>query len=109
MIWLDAQLSPALAPWITTTFGQPCQALRDLGLQGAPDLQIFEAGRDASAIVMTKDSDFVVLQGQRGAPPKLLWITCGNTSNANLRTVLSATLPKALALFDTGDVLVEIR
>ena len=27
MIWLDAQLSLALAPWIEQTFGIPCQAL----------------------------------------------------------------------------------
>ena len=28
MIWVDAHLSPAIATWITTTFGIPALALR---------------------------------------------------------------------------------
>jgi predicted nuclease of predicted toxin-antitoxin system len=32
IIWLDAQLPPALAAWITATFTIPAQAVRDLGL-----------------------------------------------------------------------------
>ncbi|MFN8011201.1 MAG: DUF5615 family PIN-like protein [Holophagaceae bacterium] len=109
MIWLDAQLAPGLAPWIAATFGVPCRAVRDLGLHRASDRAIFEAARAAGALVLTKDSDFVILQGQLGAPPKVLWLTCGNTSNANLRIVLGATLKKALTLLDAGDDLVEIR
>jgi predicted nuclease of predicted toxin-antitoxin system len=58
---------------------------------------------------MTKDSDFVVLQGQFGPPPKIIWLTCGNTSNAHLRGVLASALPKALILLQAGDELVEIR
>jgi predicted nuclease of predicted toxin-antitoxin system len=32
MIWVDAHLSPALARWITSEFGHPAKAVRDLGL-----------------------------------------------------------------------------
>ncbi len=32
-IWIDAQLSPSLAQWITGTFGVPSRAVRDLGLR----------------------------------------------------------------------------
>jgi predicted nuclease of predicted toxin-antitoxin system len=34
-IWLDAQLSPAIAGWIETTFGVECRSARDLGLRDA--------------------------------------------------------------------------
>ena len=108
MVWLDAQLSPALAPWIASALGIPCQAVRDLGLRNASDRQIFQAARAAGAIVLTKDSDFVVLQGQLGIPPKIIWLTCGNTSEAALQQVLAQHLPTALALLAGGEELVEI-
>jgi len=36
-IWVDAHLSPAIANWITDTFGVEAVALRDLGLREDPD------------------------------------------------------------------------
>ncbi len=57
---------------------------------------------------MTKDSDFINLLERLGAPPKILWITCGNTSNDRMRGILRAQLKRAIALFDTGETLVEI-
>ena len=108
IIWIDAQLSPALAIWIHTTFGIEARALRDLGLRDATDREIFQSARAAGAIVMTKDSDFVTLHNQLGAPPQIIWLTCGNTSNQYLRTLLERLLPDALALLESGEDLVEI-
>lgn len=81
IVWLDAQLSPALAPWIESTFGVESYALRDLGLREATDEEIFQAAKAAGAALMTKDSDFVKMHHLRGAPPQIIWLTCGNTSN----------------------------
>jgi hypothetical protein len=61
IIWVDAQLSPALSPWLATTFSLSARALRDLGLRDANDREIFLAAREAGATIMTKDSDFVRL------------------------------------------------
>ena len=33
-IWTDAHISPAIAPWITATFGIEAACLRDLELRG---------------------------------------------------------------------------
>ncbi|MBE9193420.1 DUF5615 family PIN-like protein [Gloeocapsopsis crepidinum LEGE 06123] len=107
-IWIDAQLSPAIATWITNTFGVLAVALRDLGLRDAEDCEIFEAAKAQKAILMTKDSDFVDLVYRLGTPPQIIWLTCGNTSNARLCEILSLTLPKALELLETGEMLVEI-
>lgn len=60
-IWVDAHLSPAIATWITSTFGITALALRDVGLRDAEDLEIFEAAKAQGVILMTKDSDFVDL------------------------------------------------
>jgi len=107
-IWLDAQLPPSLAAWIEATFGIECRAVRDLGLRDAKDPSIFLAARNAGAIVMTKDRDFVDLQRRLGPPPMVLWVTCGNTSNARLREILASVLPSAIRLIESGESLVEI-
>jgi len=107
-IWLDAQLSPALAPWVESTFGLEAHALRDLGLRDATDREIFREAKASGAVVMTKDSDFAALHHLYGAPPPIIWLTCGNTSNRVLRELLSRTLSQAIALINAGEGLVEI-
>lgn len=79
-----------------------------LALRDADDPTIFAAARAANAVVMTKDRDFVDLLHRLGAPPQVLWITAGNTSNTCLRGILSAALPQALDLLRSGESLVEI-
>lgn len=108
IIWIDAQISPALAKWIETIFRIQAHALRDVGLRDATDREIFQAARTAGATVLTKDSDFVTLQHQLGSPPQIIWLTCGNTSNRYLRTLLMTALPDAVALLESGENLVEI-
>ena len=108
-IWLDAQLPPSLAAWVTATFAIPCVAVRDLGLRDADDRAIFEAARDhGDAVIMSKDSDFVELALRRGPPPRILWLTCGNATNRHLRRILAGTLPQAMAMLAAGEVVVEI-
>ena len=108
-IWIDAQLSPALAPWITNQFGVEAQAVRDLGLRDAADNQIFWRARQEAAIVMTKDIDFVDLVKRLGTPPQVIWLTCGNTANARLRQILSRTLNQAITLLAAGEPVIEIK
>ena len=107
-VWLDAQLPPALAPWLTQAFSIEANAVRDLGLHQSTDEIIFAAAKKAAAIVMTKDRDFLGLLEQFGPPPRVIWITCGNTSNAHLKEVLLKTFPSALKLLEAGEPLVEI-
>lgn len=107
MIIVNAQL-PALAPWLAATFAVEAVAVRDLGLRDAEDQVIFDAARQRQAIVMSKDADFVRLLEHHGPPPRIIWITCGNTSNAALQRVLAAMLPTALQMLESGDSLVEI-
>jgi predicted nuclease of predicted toxin-antitoxin system len=109
VIWVDAQLSPAIAEWLTGNFALNAYAVRELGLREAADRAIFLAARSASAVVLTKDSDFVRLLVELGPPPQVIWLTCGNTSNARLRQILSKALPGALSLLESGQPLVEIR
>ena len=109
ILWIDAQLSPSLAQWIESTFGIESYSLKFLGLRDATDFDIFQKAKQKEGIViMTKDSDFINLIDQLGSPPRVIWITCGNTSNEYLKKVLIASLPKAIELLLGGETLVEI-
>ena len=108
ILWIDAQLSPALAPWISQQFGVEAFSTRWLSLTRATDEQIFVAARNAGAVVMTKDSDFLRLLEQHGPPPQVVWVTLGNTSNARLREIFSRAFRPLLELLASGESLVEI-
>jgi predicted nuclease of predicted toxin-antitoxin system len=107
-VWLDAHLSPGLARWLSDTFDLAAVPVRELGLRGAEDDEIFFAARKAADVVITKDVDFITLLERHGSPPKIIWLTCGNTSDASLREILTAKFREALALLVSGENLVEI-
>jgi predicted nuclease of predicted toxin-antitoxin system len=98
-IWTDAQLSPFIANWINANFPElDAKSLRSLGLEYANDYDIFRKARKANVVLMSKDYDFVKLIEIHGVPPKLIWITCGNTSNIRLCDILNTSLKQAIDL-----------
>ncbi len=103
ILWIDAQLSPALAPWLSSNFSVSAVSMRDLGLRDATDHEIFLAARKEGVTVITKDSDFVRMLESFGAPPQVLWITCENTSTANLKKVLKNSFPRGRKLLESGE------
>ena len=54
-------------------------ALRDIGLRDTEDKAIVAAAKNAAVSVMTKDADFLNLLDRFGAPPQIIWVTCGAT------------------------------
>ena len=97
-----------MAQWLSAAFEIDAVALRDLGLRDAADVEIFNAARAAGAILISKDADFVELVSRLGAPPQLLWVTCGNSGNTRLRMLFAKVLPDAIALLEAGAPIVEI-
>jgi predicted nuclease of predicted toxin-antitoxin system len=108
-VWVDAQLPPALARWLQDLGESRAVHVEDLGLLKAEDQEIFEGARQARAVVITKDNDFVQIQERRGPPPQVLWITCGNTSNRALKDLIVRSWPRAKGLLAAGEALVEIN
>lgn len=108
VVWIDAQLAPALAVWFRDSVGVTALAVRDLQLRDAEDAVIFHAAREAGAVVLTKDADFVTLLARHGPPPQIVWLTCGNTSNRALRELLTTAWPRVATLLAAGEPLVEI-
>jgi len=107
MMVLDAQLPPSLAPWITECFAVECVSTRFIDLESGNDRSIFQWARLHNAIVMTKDIDFIHLQKELGSPPKVIWLTVGNTSKAKLKEILQIHLLTAMEMLRENN-LVEI-
>ena len=98
MLVLDAQLPPSLAPWITESFSLECVSTRFIDLESGSDRSIFLWARLHNAIVMTKDIDFINLQRELGSPPKVIWLTVGNTSKLKLKEILQIHLTTAIEM-----------
>ncbi|MBK1875686.1 DUF5615 family PIN-like protein [Pelagicoccus mobilis] len=108
-IWIDAHISPGIAAWLSETSDYKVQSLRGLGLRDADDLTIFMRAKEADVIFVTKDSDFVDLVEARGAPPKVILLKTGNTTNRRLREIFASHLDEVVSRFMDGETIVEIR
>ncbi|MEQ1663459.1 MAG: DUF5615 family PIN-like protein [Thiobacillus sp.] len=106
--WVDAQLPPQLASWLSAEFGVETSSLRDLGLRDATDQEIFQQAKQPGTVLISKDSDFVEMVSRFGPPPQLLWVTCGNVSNLRLHAVFSSAGEMAFGLLAEGQAIVEI-
>lgn len=56
----------------------------------------------AASVFITKDRDFAELVTRLGPPPSIILLSCGNTSNVYLRTMLRDQLAAALSLREEG-------
>jgi predicted nuclease of predicted toxin-antitoxin system len=106
--WVDAQLPPLLATWLSEQFHVEAFSLRTLGLRDACDAEIFQAAQQQDIVIISKDSDFVELVSRYGTPPQLIWVTCGNVTNRRLQIAFNKTFATALELLAAGQVMVEI-
>lgn len=106
--WIDAQLPPTLAEWLLEKFKVEAYSLKSLGLRDARDIDIFQTARSSDVVIITKDVDFVELVQRYGTPPQILWVTCGNVTNRNLKRIFSSTFLKAIRLLEQNEAIVEI-
>jgi predicted nuclease of predicted toxin-antitoxin system len=107
-VWLDANISPAIASWMRREFSIGCFAVRDLGLRDATDTIIFKAAKvKGEIVIVSKDEDFCNLLITLKPPPKIIWLTFGNCSNVIMKEILRRDFRKALDMLGEND-LVEI-
>jgi predicted nuclease of predicted toxin-antitoxin system len=60
----------------------------DAGLLGAADLDIWRHARDNDFTIVSKDQNFHRFSVLFGPPPKVVWITMGNCSTADIIRLL---------------------
>lgn len=108
IFWIDEQISPKFADWLSKKFQVEAHSVDTLGFFSTPDKEIFKKARDANAVVITKDRDFREMVLSQGVPPQVIWITCGNTSTTRLQVIFEKAFPLAMDLLRSGEALVEI-
>jgi predicted nuclease of predicted toxin-antitoxin system len=85
---VDANLPPRLCVWLRS-HRHEAEHLFDRNLLTATDTQIWERGRIARLIILSKDVDFYDRALLFGAPPQVVHVALGNCRNTRLFEVLS--------------------
>ena len=80
---LDENLSPKLPRLLATHFPGSTH-VRECGLLGQPDEDVWEYARASSFAIVSKDSDFQQRSLLYGHPPKLVWLRLGNCNRQQL-------------------------
>src|SRR5215217_9119277 len=99
---VDAQLPPALARHLMD-LGHHAEHVAELGLERAPDREIHDCAVSRSAILITKDEDFVIQRAFQGGGPVIIWMRIGNTSKRELLARVTRAWPAILAALERGE------
>ena len=75
----DQNLSHRLIKSLEDLFPD-CQHVRVIGFAEADDLTIWNHAKDHGFVIVTQDSDYPDWNKFLGAPPKIVWLRCGNAS-----------------------------
>ena len=108
IVWIDANLPPALAVWLSQEFGIEAFSAERLNLLKADDTEIFQKAKENNAVIFTKDSDFVDLVNANGPPPMVVWNSCGNTTKAKLKSILLTQWVRVSELLKQGHPVIEL-
>lgn len=83
--------------------------VRFVGLAEADDLAIWNYAKDKQLVIVTQDSDYSDWNKLRGAPPKIVWLRCGNASVDRIHSKLRQSVDRILTLDSDPDAeVVEI-
>jgi len=64
------------------------QHVRDLGLEQANDIEIWEFAKRENFVIATKDADFNDMSVMRGYPPYVVWLRTGNARVSQIEAML---------------------
>ncbi|WOK05379.1 DUF5615 family PIN-like protein [Imperialibacter roseus] len=110
-IWLDANISPAIAKWMDAYVELPVKSSYKLNFNQLGDQEIFQIAKDYGHIILiSKDADFSDLTSRLGAPPKLIKIGIGNCDNQKLWDFIRKRLLNSIDLLtNTDTAIIELN
>lgn len=83
--------------------------VRQTGLHEADDLTIWNHAKGHDLVTVTQDSDYADWNKIRGAPPKIIWLRCGNASVDQIHSKLRNAVDRIRTLdYDQGVEVVEV-
>jgi predicted nuclease of predicted toxin-antitoxin system len=104
---VDVQLPPLLAHHLAS-LGHHAEHTVDIGLASSDDRDIWQYAVANSAIIITKDEDFVTIRALAEAGPPVLWIRIGNTTKNELLKRFTLAWPRVAAALERGETVIEI-
>jgi predicted nuclease of predicted toxin-antitoxin system len=99
----DQNLSHRLIGCLSDLFPDSLH-VRILGLAEADDLAIWNYAKEHGLVIVTQDADFSEWNKLRGAPPKIIWIRCGNASVDMLHSKLRNAANRIFLLDNQPDL-----
>ncbi len=81
----------------------------DIGLHAATDVTIWEQARTGSAVIISKDEDFVARWLLSDVKVGLVWIRKGNCSSRALICWFDPLWPETIGRLEQGEQLIELR
>jgi len=83
----DANVSHRLVRDLASEFAGSAH-VREVGLRGAEDRQIWDHARTHGFTIVSKDTDFRERGYVDGFPPKVIWLDVGNAGTAAIAALL---------------------
>jgi len=82
---------------------------RLIGMSISPDWDIWTHARINSLIIVTLDKDYADLSMLHGAPPKVIWLRCGNSTVDEVERLLRLQKDEIIRLHSSPEIqLLEI-
>ena len=85
-VLLDENLSPSLVRHLEPVY--VAVHVRDVGLRGHADREVWAWARENVSAIVSKDTDFVDLVVVEGPPPKIILLQLGNCRTAQVSELL---------------------
>jgi predicted nuclease of predicted toxin-antitoxin system len=96
----DENLSHKLPGLIGGDFPDSCH-VREVGLKGGTDKDIWDYARNNGFVIISKDNDFNQRALLYGSPPKLIWLRLGNCKRSDLVNLIQRHT-KDILTFETS-------
>jgi predicted nuclease of predicted toxin-antitoxin system len=96
----DENLSPKLPALVARPFPGSLH-VRDCGLKGRSDEEVWEYALEEGFTIVSKDADFYQRILLYGHPPKLIWLRIGNCTRADIITLITVH-EQAIHALDTN-------
>jgi predicted nuclease of predicted toxin-antitoxin system len=72
--------------------------VRLLGMAEVDDLAIWDYAKAHDLVIVTQDSDYADWNKLRGAPPRIIWLRCGNASVDQIHQKIRDAAPRIMTM-----------
>ena len=83
----DENLSPKLSEILAVDFPESTH-VRNVGMRGAGDGEVWTFAREQRFVIVSKDTDFRERSFLEGSPPKIIWLDVGNAGTIEIAELL---------------------